>query len=105
MPSGRLGAADLAANTDTTVYTVPAGTLTVCNLTVCNRTSTPVTVRVAIAAAAAPTGAEFIEYETNLAGNGVLERTGLVLDAGKRLVVRSSAASVNAVAMGMEEAA
>ena len=105
MPSGRLGSADIAATTDTTVYTVPASTLAVANLSLCNRTATAITVRVAVAVAAAPVNAEFIEYDTVIVPNGVLERTGIVMDAAKRLVVRASGNGLSANVWGMEEAA
>jgi hypothetical protein len=102
MATGRLGAADLAAATNTTVYTCPADTFTVLTVSVCNRGATAVTVQIAISATATPGAAEYIEFDTSLSAKGVLERTGIVLDAGKLLVVRSSAVSVNAVAYGIE---
>ena len=46
--------------------------------------------------------ADFIEYDTALIGNGVLERAGLVVDAGKYVVVRSNSTAVSAVAYGIE---
>jgi hypothetical protein len=102
MATGRLGATDLSAATNTTVYTVPADTFAVVTLSVCNRGTSPCTVQVAISSSATPTAAEYVEFDTALSAKGVLERTGLVLDAGKLLVVRSSAASVSAVAYGIE---
>jgi hypothetical protein len=102
MATGRLGTADLSATTNTTVYTCPSSTFAVVTVSVCNRGSTSATVRLAIAASASPTDAEYIEYDTTLAAKGVLERTGIVLDAGKLLVVRSSAVGVNAVVYGIE---
>jgi len=102
MATGRLGASDLSAATNTSVYTVPASTFAVVSCSVVNRGNTAITLRIAIASAATPTNAEYIEYDVELLPKGVLERTGLVMDAGKILVVRSSAANVSVVAFGIE---
>jgi hypothetical protein len=102
MATGRLGVADLAAATDTTLYTCPVSTFAVVTVSICNRGATAANVRVAVATSATPTDAEYIEFDTNLSAKGVLERTGIVLDAGKLLVVRSSAVSVTAVVYGIE---
>lgn len=103
MPSGRLGAADLLAATDTALYTVPAGKTATLNVSLCNRGTAAVKVRLALAAAAAPTNAEYLEYDVSIPANGVLERSGIVADAGKIIVVRSDVATVSAVAFGFEE--
>jgi hypothetical protein len=102
MATGRLGTADLAAATNTTVYTCPSDTFAVITVSVCNRGTSAANIRLAVAALATPTDSEFIEFDVSLAPKGVLERTGIVLDAGKLLVVRSSAISVNAVIYGIE---
>ncbi len=104
MATGRLGVADLSATTNTTVYTCPASTFTVASVSICNRNSTTVTVRLAVASSSTPAASEYLEYDVQLLANGVLERTGLVLDAGKLLVAYSSAANVSVVAMGIETA-
>lgn len=102
MATGRLGANDLSATTDTTVYTVPVDTFTVASISIANRNSSAITVRLALAASDTPTTSEYLEYGTVIPGNGVFERTGIVMDAGKKLVVYSSLASVSAVAYGIE---
>lgn len=102
MATGRLGVADLSATTNTTVYTVPATTFSVVTVSVCNRGATSATVRIALAASATPSDSEWLEYDSTVLPKGVLERTGIVMEAGKLLVVYSSNTSVNAVVMGIE---
>lgn len=104
MATGILGTSDLSANTDTSLYTVPADTYSVVTVSLCNRGSSTANVRLAVATTATPGAGEYLEYDTSIGPNGVLERTGIVADAAKIVVVRSSAASVTAIAMGIETA-
>ena len=103
MASGVLGQQSLNATTNTTVYTTPADTVSYANINVVNINATPVTVRIALSAGATPLAAEYLEYEAEIAGYGVLERTGIVLDAGKRLVAYSNTSSVTVACYGVEE--
>lgn len=103
MATGRLGAFDVSATTLTTVYTCPATTFAVVTVNLCNRNATTSrTVRIAVASASTPTAGEYIEYDSSLLPGGVLERTGIVMDAGKLLVVYASAADISCVVMGIE---
>lgn len=104
MATGRLGAADLSATTNTTIYTVPSSTMTGLNVNICNRGASAVTVRLAVAATDTPSASEWIEYDVSLPANGVLERTGIMLAATQRIVAYASAATVSVVAWGVEEA-
>lgn len=103
MATGRLGTATLTAATDTSLYTVPADTFAVVSVNLCNRSnSAPADVRIAISSSASPSNDEFLEFDSELLASGVIERTGLVLDAGKILVVRASTNDITAVAYGIE---
>lgn len=106
MPSGRLGIAAPAANTNTTVYIVPAATVATLNVAVVNRGADAATVRVAVATSAAPITAEFIEYGVQVPANGgVLERTAIVASAGEQVVVHCSTANCSVRVHGFEEVA
>lgn len=103
MASGVLGQVSLAATTYTSVYTVPSITLSYVNINIANRNTTSVSVRVAITTGATPTTAQFIEYDVEIAPNGVLERSGLVMDVGKQLVIYSDTPNVSVAAYGVEQ--
>lgn len=105
MATGILGTADLAAGTLTTLYTVPSDTFTVASVSIVNRGNNAVGIRLAVAATDTPTNAEWIEYDTTLDPKAILERTGIVLDETKKIVVYSTAVNVNAVAFGIETVA
>ncbi len=102
MATGILGQAALSAATNTTVYTVPATTFTVMAVSVLNRGNTVASVRIALASAATPTNAEYIEYDAQIGPNGVLERTGIMMNAGKLLVCYASNANISVTAFGIE---
>tara|TARA_B100000427_G_scaffold169341_1_gene140791 strand:+ start:1651 stop:1968 length:318 start_codon:yes stop_codon:yes gene_type:complete len=105
MASGILGQSAPSATTNTVVYTVPASTLAVVNISVVNRGGSAATVRVALAAGSTPTDDEWIEYNTSVGSTSVLERTGVVLDATKNVVVYASSADTSVSVYGLESAA
>lgn len=102
MATGRLGTADLAAATNTTVYTVPSSTFGVVSINVCNRSSTTQGIRIAVSDNATPTDDEWIEYDVEVGGKGVLERTGVIVGAGQNIVARASLGNVSVVVFGIE---
>ena len=102
MANGLLGTADISAASNTTVYTVPADNFAVITINMVNRSSTDRNIRVALAASASPSAAEYIEYDATLIANGVLERSGIVVDAGKNIVVYANSTDVSCVVYGLE---
>lgn len=104
MATGRLGVQAIPATTNTTVYTAPLGFYSVCNVSITNRNTSAINMRLAMATTATPADAEWIEWETIIIPNGVFERTGLVLNGGLNIVVFSSAANVGCTVYGIETA-
>ena len=104
MASGILGTqASLQANSLTSIYQVPANTVSYLNFNVVNTNATPVTVRIALAASGTPATTEYSEYNAEVAGDGVLERTGIALQENKVLVALSNTANVSISVYGVEE--
>ena len=109
MANGILGSADLAATTYTGVYLVPEDTFSVVTVSICNKNSSSITVRLAVAktdplGATLPAADDYLEYETEILPNGVLERTGIVIDASRQVYARSSAANTAVMVYGIETA-
>jgi len=100
----KLGAADLAATTNTSIYTVPASTEAIATVSIVNRNAagTTRTVRLAVAESGTPGNEDWIEYDFELDGSEVLERTGIHLDTTKVIVAYASGTGVSVVAYGNE---
>jgi hypothetical protein len=97
-----LATADLSADTETLVYTLPAGKKASVNISICAR-SQAAQIRLAVTGGSAPTDADWIEYDASLARNGVLERTQIWLDAGECIYARANEAGVSVVVYGPVE--
>jgi hypothetical protein len=103
MATGKLAGVDITAGTDTQIYNCPTTTFAVVTVSICNRGSATAQIRLAISDTGLPIQTtDYIEFDTNLAANGVLERTGIVLAAGQQITARSSNASVSFVVYGIE---
>jgi hypothetical protein len=102
MATGRLGASNITSSSLATVYEVPPDTFAVVSVNIVNRLNTPQTIRLAAASIATPTDAEYIEYDVEVDPKGVIERTGLILAATQKIVVRASVGQVSVVVFGIE---
>ena len=105
MPTGRLGTANITSTAATTAYTVPAATFSVVSVNIVNRSSSAsALIRLAVSSTATPSVDEWIEFDSSLVSNGVLERTGIVMDATKQLVIQTTTATptLSVVVYGIE---
>ncbi len=100
--TGVFGSLNPASNTDTTLFTVPSGKKITANLSVCNRGKGLAKVSVALCDSDNPTLADYIEYECVIPANGVLERSALVLQNNKKIVVKATTENVSFVLYGLE---
>jgi len=104
MPSGTLGRAMLAATTSTTVYTVPAGKTASLTVSFCNQSSSdPAKIRLSLTSLASATANSYLEYDSNIPANGILERGAIVAGAGENIIVRATSDTVSCVVYGIEE--
>ena len=101
MASGTLGQASLAAATNTTVYTAGA-TPSTFNVSMTNTTGYPIAVNLSISGASTPVAGEYLEYQTVIPPNSVLERGGLVCTSGKLIVAYATLAGINVNIYGYE---
>jgi hypothetical protein len=103
MAQGILGQADLSAVTNTTVYTTPADKKSKFTVSFCNRGSSATTVRLALTlSTGAPFNYDYLEYNAVLPVGGVLERTDIICDQGRKVVAYSDNANVTVMIYGEE---
>lgn len=100
MASGKLGSADLAAATDTLLFTAGVTPQTF-NVRFANRNTTAVKIRVAIGTGVSPAATDYVDYDVPILANGILEDTGLVASSGEKVWARSDTANVSVRAHGM----
>jgi hypothetical protein len=87
MASGRLGTARLVANVDTVVYLAPhLATINICAL---NQGTSAALVKVALSLTDIPSAGDYIEAASVPPNGGVLERFGVMISAGERVIVRA----------------
>lgn len=102
MATGILGKQNLTTGVDTVLYQVPENTFAVATINLVNRGSVSITVSIALCDDVNPAATDYIEYNAELLPSGTIERTGIVIDATKYIVVRSSETSCTAMAYGIE---
>lgn len=102
---GKIGSANLAANTDTDLTGgVGVTENMVVNVCLVNRGTAFVKVRVAIGTGVSPANTDYLEYDTIMLANGVLERTGIVISSGEKIWVRTDTATVSVRVHGLPAA-
>jgi hypothetical protein len=105
MATGRLNTANITTTAANTVYTVPATTFSVVSVNIVNRSSSAAAlIRLAVSTSASPGLDEWIEFDSSLVANGVLERTGIVMKTGELIVVQTSTGTpaLSVVVYGIE---
>lgn len=105
MASGILGQGKPGITTDFVVYTVPSGKVAAFSVSAVSLDGNA-NVRVAISTSSTvlPSESEYIEYQTNLPSTGsVLERSGLMAESNRKVIVYSSTGNVSFTVYGYEE--
>ena len=84
--TGILASETFNSLTYTSVYSPTADTFAVVTVSICNKNTNPIRIRLAAAIDPnIPDVGQYLEYETEILPNGVLERTGVILEAGRTL--------------------
>ena len=92
--TGNVSGFDLAAATDTLIYTCPVAKRASVTVAFCNRgTGTP-KVRLARGTGASPASTDYMEYDATVAAGTPLIRSGIPLSAGDKLWARADLGTV-----------
>lgn len=104
MAVGRLGASNPAANTNTLIYTVPAGIISSLNVNVVNMGITDSNFTLYISDGSTTTVDRLVENSVVIPANGgVLERGAIVCTSGETLYVNAGTANLSIRVHGFED--
>lgn len=103
MAGKKLFSADILANTNTTLGTVPTGKVWNFTIVFCNRTDSDITIQFAVGDNATPNASEYYIYNMIVPHNNSLERSGHVAQAGKLIVCRADKVGLSVNGHGYEE--
>jgi hypothetical protein len=91
MASGILASTTFNALTYTSVYGPPADTFSVVTVSIVNKNTNSIFVRLAAAQDPnIPAAGDYLEYQAEILPGGVLERTGVVIQNGRTLYAYST---------------
>lgn len=102
-----LGKATLLNSVLTTLYTVPAGKMANVTINICNTGRKNVLLRLALSASGTPMLDEYIEYDRTIdtsANWEPIERTGIKIGAGTKVVAYGNNDGINVMVWGEERA-
>ncbi len=100
MQIGKLGTANLAANSDTIVYSANATEQT-CVVFLTNRNASDTTVNVAIGTGTSPAAKNYIAFANVIPANGTLKLTDIAMSVNEKMFVRSDLADVSVRVNGL----
>jgi len=100
--TGGVSGFDLAAATDTLIYTCPVGKRASVTISFANRGAAGAKVRLARGVGGAPAAIDYLEYDSQIVPGTPLIRSGLPLSAGDKLWARSDLVSVTVQVEGVE---
>lgn len=103
--SGRLGAGSMAANAWTEIYECPLNKkYASIKIHVINRDSNDAMIDIALSSQDGTfvTNDEYLEYQTMLVQNGSIERSGIIVSNGTKVMCRADNAQCTAIVHGIE---
>ena len=102
MADGFITQTQVTQYTNTVIHTVTAGRYAEFSVALFNTTTQPINASIAIGANTNPANVNYINQGVTIPGKGVWERTGLIANASKKIVINTTANGVNASVYGVE---
>lgn len=104
MASGKYWAGTLPANTFQDTGQVPTGKVRSVTINLVNNGQSAATCDIYVSTSATPSDGDLVEANVSIpAVNGLLNRTGEIISAGERVVIRANTNTVAARLSGFEE--